>query len=114
MSAPEIGPFRTAEPTVEAQRAKENEASWARVSAATSAAIEAERRRQRRRRLAITAALVLLLVASVGIIGLAIVAGGSWTPFVCPAGGGIAAAIFALVMRGGRSAAFLPPPADGP
>ena len=114
MTEPEIGPFRTAEPTVEARRAKEHEASWARVSEATRAAIEAERRRQGRRHHAITAGLALLVAASVGVIGLALVVGGSWTPFVCPAGAGIAAALFALVMRGRGSAAFLPPPPDGP
>lgn len=114
MTEPEIGPFRTPEPTVEARRAKEHQASWARVSEATSAAIEAERRRQRRRHLAITAALALLIAAGASGIGLALVVGGSWTPFVCPAGAGIVASVFALVMRGRRSAAFLPPPPDAP
>lgn len=81
---PERGPFRTAEPTVEARQAREREASFERVRERTAEAIAAEQRRERGYDRLAWGALAVSVLALAG-LGAALVESQAYLPLACPA-----------------------------
>ncbi len=81
----ERGPFRSAEPTREARRARERQASWARVEQQTEIALADERSRERRRDRLAWAALAVALVLTGVVAALFASTDGVGAPLSCPA-----------------------------